>query len=296
MAPPPPSFLKRTQFGAEDLGFSALAAMIKGLGPDGASAVSGAAWQRLAPLNKRHARAEAQMRAGMPDLSDADIAAYLHEMWGNLGRTTAESFHIGALIADQDRFRIGDDTRDAIRDARVRGAVFVSLHQGNWELAAPLLNHLGLPVAGVYQKLQNPLVEAKASVLRSPYYDLGLYSKGNEAARQLLKIVGNRGTVAIMADLRDLTGVSVPFFGEPAPSTGFPALLARGRDVPLYAGVVFRENGVTFRIKTTEIPVSRTADRETDIVETTASIQRCFEAYVREKPGQWMWGHRRWRR
>lgn len=296
MAPPPPALLKRAQFGAEALGFSAIAALIKGLGPDRASAISGAAWQRLAPLNKRHARAEAQMRAGMPELSHSQINANLREMWGNLGRTTAEAFHIGALIADQDRFRIGDDTREALRDAKARGAVFVSLHQGNWELAAPLLNHLGLPVAGVYQKLQNPLVEAKASLFRSPYYGLGLYSKGNEAARQLLKIVGNRGTVAIMADLRDLTGVAVPFFGQPAPSTGFPALLARGRDVPLYAGAVFRDEGATFRIRTTEIPVTRTGDRETDIVETTAAIQRCFEAYVREKPGQWMWGHRRWRR
>jgi Kdo2-lipid IVA lauroyltransferase/acyltransferase len=288
--------LDRARWHTEALGFRALSALVRGFGPDRASAISGALWQRFAPWNKRHARAEAQMRTALPDLSDADIAAHLMEMWGNLGRTTAEAFHIGALIADRDRFVIGDDTRDAIREAKARGAVFVSLHQGNWELAAPLLHALGLPVAGVYQKLQNPVVEEAASALRKPFYDLGLHAKGNEAARQLLRIVGGRGTVAIMADLRDLSGVYVPFFNKPAPSTGFPALLARGRDVPLYAGAVFREKGATFRVKTTEIPVSRTADREADILETTAAIQRCFEGYIREKPGQWMWGHRRWAR
>ncbi len=296
MAPPPASFAKRVQFSAEAIGFEVLSALIHALGPDRASAISGALWQRLAPFNKRHARAESQMRAAMPELSDADIAATLHEMWGNLGRTAAEAFHLGTLIAEPDRFIIGEDTRDAIREAKARGAVFVSLHQGNWELAAPLLHRLGLPVAGVYQKLQNPLVEARASAFRTPFYPLGLYSKGHETARQLLKIVGNRGTVTIMADLRDLAGVAVPFFHQAAPSTGFPALLARSRAVPLYAGVVFRESGARFRVKTSEIPVSRSGDRETDIYETTAAIQACFEGYIREKPGQWMWGHRRWSR
>ena len=296
MAPPPPSLLERAQFRMEALGFRALSALVRGLGPDRASAVSGALWQRFAPLNKRHARAEAQMRAALPDLTDAEVAANLAEMWGNLGRTSAEAFHLGALISKPDRFIIGEDTREAVREAKARGAVFVSLHQGNWELAAPLLHRLGLPVAGVYQKLQNPLVEDAASAFRAPFYDLGLHSKGNEAARQLLRIVGQRGTVTIMADLRDLSGVYVPFFNRPAPSTAFPALLARGRDVPLYAGVVFRESGTTFRVKTTEIPVARGGDRETDLLETTAAIQRCFEEYIRERPGQWMWGHRRWTR
>lgn len=296
LAPPPPSLLEKTRWRAEALGFTALSALVRGLGPDRASAVSGALWQRFAPLNKRHARAEAQMRAALPAFSDSEIAANLHDMWGNLGRTSAEAFHIGALIADRDRFLIGEDTRDAVREAKARGAVFVSLHQGNWELASPLLHAEGLPVAGVYQRLQNPNVEDAASRFRKPFYTLGLHSKGHEAARQLLRIIGQRGTVTIMADLRDLSGVYVPFFNQPAPSTGFPALLARGRDVPLYAGVVFRENGATFRVKTTEIPVARSGDRETDIVETTAAIQRCFEGYIRERPGQWMWGHRRWSR
>lgn len=157
----------------------------------------------------------------MPELGDAEIAQLLDEMWGNLGRTSVEAFHIGQLIREQDRFTIAPGFHEAIRVAKARGAVFVSLHQGNWELASPLLHHHGLPVAGVYQKLRNPIVDQRSNVARGPFYTLGLHSKGNETARRLLRVVGERGTVTIMADLRDLSGVNVPFFGQPAPQLSF---------------------------------------------------------------------------
>jgi len=234
------------------------------------------------------------MREAMPDLTEREIARHLDRMWDNLGRTTAEAFLIGELTAEPSRFEIGEDTREAVRIAKERGAVFVSLHQGNWELASPLLDRLGLPVAGVYQRLQNPHVEKNASAYRSPFYKLGLFSKGHDTARQLLRIVSQGGTVTIMADLRDLTGLYVPFFGRPAPSTAFPALLARGRNVPLFAGVVLRSEGARFRVRSVAIPVQTTDDREADILAITAAIQKTFEDFVRDNPDQWMWGHRRY--
>ncbi len=192
--------------------------------------------------------------------------------------------------------RSGPAFFEAIREAKLRGAVFVSAHLGNWELASPLLHEHGLPVAGVYQRLRNPIVDQRATDMRGPFYASGLYTKGSETARKLLRIVGDGGTVTIMADLRDLTGPSVPFFGRPAPSTIFPALLARGRSVPLFAGIVARKEGASFEADVVEIPVQRTSDRETDLVETTAAIQQQFEQFIRARPGQWMWGHRRWQR
>ncbi len=270
--------------------------LLQALGPDRASALSGTLWRWLAPLNLRHGRAAAQLAAAMPHLSAAERRAILLRMWENLGRTTAESFHLAALLAEPSRFEISATAREAIERARARGAVFVSLHQGNWELAAPLLAAQGLSVAGVYQKLQNPLAEARALSLRAAHYPLGLFAKGQDAARGLLRLVGNGGTVAIMADLRDIGGVVVPFFHRDAPSTAFPALIARTREVPLFAGVVKRRSGARFSIEVEEIEVPKTPDRQADILAATANIQRIFEAFVRSAPEQWMWGHRRWER
>jgi KDO2-lipid IV(A) lauroyltransferase len=49
-----------------------------------------------------------------------------------------------------------------------------------------------------------------------------------------------------------------------------------------------------FEIELKELKVPRTANAGEDVRETMAAMQRQFEAWVREKPEQWMWSNRRW--
>ena len=97
-----------------------------------------------------------------------------------------------------------------------------------------------------------------------------------------------------MADLRELTGLKVPFFGRPAASNPFPAMLAVTLDKPVFVAHVMREPGVRFHIRLEEVTVSRTGQRENDILATTAAIQAIIEKNIRARPGEWMWSHRRW--
>ncbi len=64
-----------------------------------------------------------------------------------------------------------------------------------------------------------------------------------------MKTAKSGGYPAFLADLRDDNGAAVPFFGKPALSTVFPALLARKAGLPLYAGAAFREPNVRFVIR-----------------------------------------------
>jgi KDO2-lipid IV(A) lauroyltransferase len=100
--------------------------------------------------------------------------------------------------------------------------------------------------------------------------------------------------VALLADVREGRGLGVPFFGRAAPSNTFPALLARGRKLPLVAARVLRQSAGRYTVHCELVEVLHTDDREADILATTANIQAQFETWVRETPGQWMWGHRRW--
>ena len=175
-----------------------------------------------------------------------------------------------------------------------RGIVFVSLHSGNWELAITAGMKTGIKAAGVYQRVKNPRVDRYLVESRRERYPRGLFAKGSDVALKLIRVVRDGGAVAILADLRDRRGAVLPFFGHPAPSTTFPALLARSTGAALIAARVVRTGPVRFTVEAELIDVPRSPDREADIIEGTRRIQARFEAWVREHPDQWMWAHRRW--
>ena len=86
----------------------------------------------------------------------------------------------------------------------------------------------------------------------------------------------------------------MPFFGQPARSTVFPALLARRTGVPLYAGAAFRRPGGRFSVRIMPIAMPQTNNSAADALAATKTLQRQFEAFIREAPEQWMWAHRKW--
>jgi KDO2-lipid IV(A) lauroyltransferase len=114
------------------------------------------------------------------------------------------------------------------------------------------------------------------------------------AARVLLRAIKNGACPCFLADLRDDNGPFVPFFGQPARSTVFPALLARTTGVPLYAGAAFRRPGGRFSIRIMPISMPQTNNSAADALTATKALQRQFEAFIREAPEQWMWAHRKW--
>ena len=275
----------------EYAGFRAAGAIVRALPLETASNLSGFLWRTFAPFLKRHPRAVANLRAAFPEKSEAECDRIARAMWETLGRIFAEGFVIPAIIA-QGRIEIDPKIADMI--PADRRFVAAAAHQGNWELAAAALLQVGGRGAGIYQRLRNPLVEEHVRQLREPLYPGGLWPKQEDAGRRAVRHVRKGGVLATMADLRDRKGVMVPFFGRMAPTSTFPALVARLTDAPLFAVEIVRLPGVRFRISLRKIEVPDTDDRNADILTATAALHAAFEDFIRPNPDQWMWAHRRW--
>lgn len=287
MSQPHVTLLHRLEYA----GFLLVAFVFRTLPVEAASGLSGWIWRHVAPRIRRHKRAVANLRAAFPDKSEAECEALARDMWEGLGRVFGEAFQL-ERIAAQGRVVI-DPASVALLPAD-RRLVAAAPHQANWELGAAALRACGGVGGGIYQTLKNPLVDAYVRGLRASLYPGGLWPKKEEAARLALRHVRNGGVLTTMADLRDATGILTPFFGRPAPTSPFPALAARLTGAPLFAAAIVREPGVRFRVSLTEIPVSRTKDREADVAAATAALHAAFEASIRQRPEQWMWVHRRW--
>ncbi len=277
----------RLEYGA----IRAVAWLVARLPLETASNLSGSLWRRIAPRLKRHRRALTHLAAAFPEKSEAERERIANDMWEVLGRTFAETFYLPEIFASG---RIDASGLEELRDHIGKGMVICAAHQGNWEVASMGLVQIGANPSGLYQRVKNPFVDVFLRDMRAPYYPAGLFPKDPSTPMKLMRFLKRGGCMAMLADLRDGTGLKVPFFGRNAPTTPFPAMMARNLGLPIYAGRIVREPGVRFRLSVTRIEYPVTDDKEADILAATASIQAAFEASIREHPEQWMWAHQRW--
>lgn len=277
----------------EYVGLRALMALFRALPLETASRLGGMLWQAVARHTSRHRRADFHLSRMMPELTPAERQTILQGMWRNLGQTSVEALMLDRIAAEPWRIELDETRQEVRRRVIAEGGILVAPHLGNWEVASvPLALH-GARHVCVYRRMKNPLVERYVLAIRAPYYPSGLFAKGDAAARGLLRHAKAGGSMGIMGDLRENSGLEVPFFGHPAASTPAPAMLARQFNRPLYAVCTVRTGPARFRSVTQEILVRHTEDRTADILAATAEIQRVFEGWIRTWPDQWMWAHKR---
>ena len=230
-----------------------------------ASWLSGKLWRFIAPHLSRQKRALANLELAYPEKSPPERRAIAAAMWENLGRTFAESLHIKALTkSDRIVFELAEGFDEAARGAKP--FIVCGLHLGNWEILPHGGQRLGVSLIGVYQRMSNPHVEALMRSLRQASLVLqgGPDAQDSHGGARLLARHQGRRLPVLLADLRDDNGPSVPFFGRPARSTVFPALLARMTGVPLYAGAAFRRPGSRFSIRIAPISMPQTNNSAAD--------------------------------
>ncbi len=181
--------------------------------------------------------------------------------------------------------------------ARGKGAIVVTGHFGNWELAGRALAHAAGSATVVARTLSNPLVEARARRFREQG---GLTVIGRDGAlRKVLAHLRAGGCVAMLIDQNQRAGgVFVPFFGKLASTVPSPASIALKYDVPVLAGYTYRIGKELKHCFHCDPPFEliRTGDYRADIVANTALFTKRIEDFVRRHPDQWFWLHSRWRK
>ncbi|MEL6375360.1 MAG: lipid A biosynthesis acyltransferase [Pseudomonadota bacterium] len=303
-SPPSASTLTDLRMRAEYVALRGLVGLVRLLPLSWATGLSARAWRLLAPHQRRHKRALANLAQAYPEKSDAEREAIALAMWENLGRVMAETMQIDRILAEPDRIEIVSQNVFARYRDKLGPAVGVSLHMGNWELAIWPLTLAGAKPAAVYRTVKNPYVDQFLRDQRRALYPGGLLGKGKvegssaegqKTARQIMELVRRGGRLGLVCDLYDRQGLPVPFFGRPAPSVVIPAMIARRTGARIWMARCTRVGKESrFRIELKELQVPRSTNQSADVKATTAAMQAQFEAWIREVPEQWMWSNRRW--
>ncbi len=187
--------------------------------------------------------------------------------------------------------------------ARGKGVVVVSMHFGAWEEGLAAWNGRDSRLALLAEQLRpQKLFEAIAGArgalgVRVIPIDVEAMRNGDTqtarrlgaaAMREVFRHLRSGGAIAIAID-RDLTGtgVSMPFFGVPAPiPLGVVEVAMRTGAAVVPVALVRTRTGVDGRVFP-EVPYDPAAPRDDEARRVAQVILRTFEHVIREHPDQW---------
>jgi KDO2-lipid IV(A) lauroyltransferase len=289
-------FGRRLAWRIQAIGAHMLFGLFGALPLDAASALGGWLGRIIGPRLGVSKRAHLNLRRAMPEISDSDRARIVRGMWDNIGRVVAEYPHLGEFRVYEKGGRIEFLGEELLAPLLASGKpiIFASAHFGNWEIPAIGAAQRGLPLAKIYRAANNPWVDRLIESFRyDPHAEL--LPKGAVAARGMIAALRAGRHLALLVDQKMNDGIPVPFFGRDAMTAPAAAQLALRFDCSIMLVRVERMKGATFRFSlSTPTAIPRTGDRHADSLAVMTAINAEIERWIRARPEQWLWLHRRW--
>jgi KDO2-lipid IV(A) lauroyltransferase len=180
-----------------------------------------------------------------------------------------------------------------------RGAVIITAHFSNWELAAQFLPRHGYPMVAIGREGNNKLIEKKITTpFRQRYGNKNVYKKN--ALLGIIKTIKKGGYVGLLFDQKagGKNSVKVNFFNLSCDTTNSIAEM-KLKFNPKIIPIFFPRNKNGKYTPIVYPPVEYIADEEQDkkekIKKITQKYNDTLEEVIRKYPEQWFWMHNRWR-
>ena len=255
---------------------------------------------RLAP--SRRAILVENLRQAFPEKGAAEIERLASGSAASVGAAFVEFLQVSGMSEAEirDRIRVAGQEHLLAARARGRGVFLLSAHFGGWELGAIRAGLIGETIAPVVRPLDNPHLEEELARRRTRFGNRLIAKR--DAARDILRAIRNKQTVAILVDQNVLAreAVFVPFFGRLAATTPSLALFQLKTDAPVVPAFVWPEGGGRYVLEL-GAPIfaeefrAPERDRDEAVLRATARYMEVTEAVIRRKPEAWLWMHNRWR-
>jgi len=287
----------------EWLEYAAAWAGIKALGflPRPATRFVGANFAAAAYFFRPRLRRAAMfnLRLAFPEWTDARRKQVIRGMIRQVGWMAGEFSQFPKYTRERIESIVvvdGFENFDAAR-RRGKGVLFLTGHMSAWELA-PFAHALyGYPLHFLVRPITNKRVDHLINGYRCRSGNQPI--EKNRSARAILKVLGDGGTVGVLADHNTALeeGVFVKFFGTLASTTSGLARIALRTDATVVPGFLSWDvNRRKYRLRfEPAVELARTGNEESDVVENTARFTRVIEDFIRAYPDQWLWVHKRWK-
>jgi len=257
---------------------------------------TGLAWYGLAWRRRRVAKSN--LVNAFPEWSHRRVGRTARASFISFMRTVVEFFRRPRYADPAYRARRVSVAGQAhLRAAfeRGRGVILLLAHWGNWELIGPELAALGYPHRAVGRQLRSEAFMRFIHKTRGRS-EMRFIDK-HEAVRPTLAALRAAECVGIFIDqTTSEPGIETTFFGRVCMATRGPAAFALKTGAPVVPAMCPLLDDGRYEVRFDEpIAPPHTGDFQRDAAAMTQRLTSFVEARVREKPGQWLWSHRRWK-
>jgi len=256
-----------------------------------ASNTGGAILRFIGPKLGASRKALTNIQNAFPEKPADEHQKILIGMWDNLGRVVAEYPHLHHIWKNVEF--VGREHMEAVRDDGLPGFLFGG-HLANWEVQAIAAKNINLDVGLVYRKPNNPWVDSLLKHCRNSGGSFHM-TKSHQGARQIMSTLKAGGHIGMLVDQKLNEGIAIPFFGRDAMTAPAIAQLALKFKCPITPARVERVKGAKFRVTIyPPVEICPTGDKKEDVKRVMTDINKTLEGWIRERPEQWLWLHRRW--
>jgi Kdo2-lipid IVA lauroyltransferase/acyltransferase len=287
------------RFALEARAASAVQALVRPLPRRFALALGRALGRLLADLDPRHVRIAAEnMRHAFPHWDEARRLRTARAVYAHFGQTLLDILWLDGRPREAFLSLVVEEGRENVDPVRAagRGAVYVTAHFGNWEFYGVAWAWMGEPIGVVARPLDNPALDARLHRFRAQSGNTVISKR--RALGEILRLIRSGQGVAVLVDqnVQEQDGIFVDFFGRKAATTTVAAALTVKTGcalVPVHCESL--PDGRYRFVYGRPVEWTSSGNRQEDIARLTQAITAAIEGWVRERPEQWLWMHRRWK-
>jgi Kdo2-lipid IVA lauroyltransferase/acyltransferase len=259
----------------------------------------GRIWYYVIPIRKRTAKQNIQ-RAFGSERSPAEQQKILKACFENICMYGVDSLRLPALTVDWINENIEIAGREHFEAARAKGkgVIFIAGHFGSWDLCACMHAMLYPPVHVIFKDIKWPAAQKFWRAVRER---TGIVPMPPRQAKNLIReALQHGGSVAFPIDqhMAKHRAIVCTMFNQLAATSPAPVRFAYETGAAIIPAVMFRtnKNGQhKFRYEQELLLESPYASKEENIRHNTQRINHIYERWLREKPDQWLWHHKRWK-
>ena len=177
-----------------------------------------------------------------------------------------------------------------------KGVIFLGLHEGSWEVANIVLSQ-------IWEKHNYAILARTQGDIPLLNQLLNQYRTKRDCSiititdnlRPLIEHLKNGFALAMVADHGAHGGIFVDFFGKPTLTPTGAIKLALKLDTNLVIVFIERKGMAHHKISFAPYKLIRTMNTDKDLKINLENINRKFEEYIRNNPGEYLWFFKRWK-